>query len=360
MAFSLFGNLLGKKGVIGLDIGTASIKLVELAHDGGRFNLLNYGIFELSNQEEAIETSHAGKLPEENIVAGIKELLTRANIKSKKVIASVPSFSTFSTVLSMSYLSEKDLAKTIPLEAKKYIPIPLEEVDMDWTIIDTKPATGQGTPMVDVFLVAMAKAEKEKYKRIIQAAGLELISFDLESIGLIRSLLGNDLSPMAVVNIGGRSSSIMVVDRGYERINHNYEIGGFEITRSIARSMGVNLARAEELKRSMGLLQDNKGGTKIVSEAMRSLLDMIAFETQKTITNYETGKTIKVQKVFLVGGMANMPGLADYIKGKLQIDVSVGNAFARVVFTPKLQPIIAELAPTLAIATGVAMREVNI
>src|SRR3989344_4051147 len=291
MAFSLFGNLLGKKGVIGLDIGTASIKLVELAHDGGRFNLLNYGIFELSNQEEAIETSHAGKLPEENIVAGIKELLTRANIKSKKVIASVPSFSTFSTVLSMSYLSEKDLAKTIPLEAKKYIPIPLEDVDMDWTIIDTKPAVGQGTPMVDVFLVAMAKAEKEKYKRIIQAAGLELISFDLESIGL---------------------------------------------------------------------LQDDKGGTKIVSEAMRSLLDMIAFETQKTITNYETGKTIKVQKVFLVGGMANMPGLADYIKGKLQIDVSVGNAFARVVFTPKLQPIIAELAPTLAIATGVAMREVNI
>ena len=365
MAFSLFGKLGGAKSVLGLDIGTASIKLVELGRSGGRHELLNYGIFELADLEGAIETNQAtAKLQSDGIVAGIRELVKRAKLDSNKVVASIPAFSTFATVISMPYLSEKDLAKAIPIEAKKYIPIPIELVDIDWTIIGTTPAvpsatgaSGSQAPIVDVFLVAIAQAEKKKYQSIIRAAGLELLHFDLESIGLIRSIIGNDLSPMALVNIGGRSTTIMVVDRGYERISHNYEVGGFEITRSIARSLGVNLARAEELKRSVGLKKD---GTKVISESMLSLIDMIIFETQKTITTYEREKNTKLQKVFLVGGIANMPGFLDYFKSKTQLDISIGNPFARVSYSSKLASIINELAPSLAIATGVAMREVSL
>ena len=108
MDFGFFKNFLAK-GTLGIDIGTASIKVAELSKESGRFKLLNYGIFQLENQEEAIETKQKiTKLPDQDIVWGIKELIARSGMKSKNVVASIPSFSTFSTVISLPYLSERD------------------------------------------------------------------------------------------------------------------------------------------------------------------------------------------------------------------------------------------------------------
>lgn len=361
----------GSGGTLGIDIGTSAIKMVELTREGGRFKLLNYGIFQLENQEEAIQTSQKiTKLPDQAIIWGIQEVIKQAKLKSTATIASIPSFSTFSTVISLPYLSEKDLAKTIPFEAKKYIPLPLSDVVIDWSIINLTPLTnkstgeggfnesstsapGRSVPMVEIFLAAVPKHEAERYKKITNGAGLNLTALELENIGLIRSLVGNDQSPLAVVNIGGRSTSILVVDKGYERINHNYELGGFEITKSISKSMGVSLSRAEELKKTVGLESD---GVKVVSEAMLSLIDMMVFETKKTISTYETSKNIKIQKVILVGGLANMPNFLNYFKNKLGLEVSLGNPFARLVYPKEISALTNELGPVFAIAIGLAMR----
>ncbi|TSC74039.1 MAG: Type IV pilus assembly protein [Parcubacteria group bacterium Gr01-1014_44] len=370
MGFSFFKSF-GSSGSLGIDIGTASIKIVELTREGGRFKLLNYGIFQLENQEEAIQTNQkVAKLPDEAIVWGIKEVLKQTKIKSRNAIASIPSYSTFSTVITLPYLSEKDLAKTIPFEAKKYIPLPLSEVVVDWSIINlasslpnpasqlTKPGLpvgqdGKPMPMVEVFLAAVPKREAERYKKIGQEAGLTLTALELENIGLIRALAGNDQSPMAIVNIGGRSTSILVVDKGYERVGHTYEIGGFEITKSIARSKGVSLAKAEELKKTVGLGIDH---AKVISEAMFSLIDMMVFETKKTIATYETAQKIKIQKVVLVGGLANMPKFADYFKVKLGMDVSLGNPFARLIYPKEIASLTSELGTIFSVAIGLAMR----
>jgi len=359
MSFSFLKSF-GSRGSLGIDIGTASIKIVELVREGGRFKLLNYGIFQLENQEEAIQTNQKVlKLADEAIVWGIKEVLKQTKIKSRNAIASIPAYSTFSTVISLPYLSEKDLAKTIPFEAKKYIPLPLSDVVVDWSIINlgsfVSGAAGQGktVPTVDVFMAAVPKHEAERYKRITNGAGLILTALELENIGLIRALIGNDQSPMAIVNVGGRSTSILVVDKGYERISHTYEIGGFEITKSIARSMGVSLARAEELKKTVGLSSDH---VKVVSEAMLSLIDMMVFETKKTISTYEASKQTKIQKVILVGGLANMPKFSEYFKNKLSLDVAIGNPFARLIYPKEIAGLINELGPVFSVAIGLAMR----
>lgn len=357
----------GSGGTLGIDIGTSTIKVVELAREGGRFKLLNYGIFQLENQEEAIQTNQKiTKLPDQAIIWGIKEVLKQAKIKSTNVIASIPAFSTFSTVITLPYLSEKDLAKTIPFEAKKYIPLPLSDVIIDWSIINLASAeasasqpgapsvvSGKPLPAVEIFLAAVPRHEAERYKKIANGAGLNLTALELENIGLIRSLVGNDQSPLAIVNIGGRSTSILVVDKGYERVNHNYELGGFEITKSIAKSMGVSLTRAEELKKTVGLESDR---VKVVSEAMLSLIDMMVFETKKTISSYETAKNTKIQKVILVGGLANMPQFLDYFKNKLGMEISMGNPFARLIYPKEITPLVNELGAVFPIAIGLAMR----
>lgn len=355
-------NLFKPKGRLGIDIGTASIKIVDLEKRANRFVLNNYGLFELKGLK-ASESGNAPllgrsilKLPDEEIVWGIKEVIKRANMKSRDVIASIPSFSTFSTIIEMPYVSEQDLGKVMPFEAKKHIPIPLDEVALDWSIIGTSSQTQKNTPLVNVeiFLAAVPRSETERYKKIITGAGLNLIALELENSALVRALLGNDLSPTAIVNIGGRSTSIVVVDKGYERIGHNYEIGGFEVTKSIARSLNINLERAEELKKRLGLKQSEEN---IINEAMISLVDMMVFETRKTITNYESSKNIKIGKILLVGGLTNMPSFVNYFKNKLEREVFVGNALSRIMYSELLNPIIKDIASTFAISIGLAMRE---
>lgn len=345
-------------GVLGVDIGTASIKVVELSKEGGRFKLLNYGIFELESQEKTmLDNQKVARLPDQDVIWGIQEMLKQSGMKSRQAVVSIPSFSTFSTVISLPYLSEKELAKSIPFEAKKYIPIPLDEVVIDWSIISLLNGAGGGagktSPTVEVFLAAVRKGEIERLRKIISAAGLNLVAPELENVALVRSLVGNDMSPVAVVNLGGRSTSILVVDGGYERVGHNYEVGGFEITKSIARSMNIDFARAEELKKTIGLNSDN---AQIISEAMLSLIDMMAFETKKTISTYESAKNTKVLKVILIGGLANMPKFMEYFKKKIGLEVSLGNPFARIAYPQELKNLTAELGPVLSTSLGLAMR----
>ncbi|MEX2090997.1 MAG: type IV pilus assembly protein PilM [Candidatus Paceibacterota bacterium] len=355
-------NLFKEKGKLGIDIGTASIKLVELQKRGPRFELSNYGLFELkSGVSNSSATAGRGilKLPDEEIIWGIREVIKKGSIKSTDVVSSIPAFSTFSTIIEMPYLSEQDLAKALPFEAKKYIPIPLNEVILDWSIIDiSNPNTtnniGSKPATVEVFVAAVPKDETARYQRIMKGAGLNLRALELENTALIRALLGNDLSPTAIVNIGGRSTSIVIINKGYERVSHNYEVGGFEITKSIARSLNVSLEKAEELKRKIGLEQSDEN---IVNEAMMSLVDMMVFETKKTLSNYESSKNIKISKILLVGGLANMPHFMEYFKKKLNLEIYGANAFARIIYPQQLSPVIQELANAFTIATGLAMRE---
>jgi type IV pilus assembly protein PilM len=209
--------------------------------------------------------------------------------------------------------------------------------------------------MVEIFLVAVPKEETLRYQAIMKNAGLDLRALELENSALIRALIGNDLSPTAIINIGGRSTSILIVDSGFERVSRNYEVGGFEITKSVASSLGVSLRRAEELKRSFGIKEADNN---IIREAMSSLIDMMAFETKKTIHNYEDQKGVKIGKILLVGGLANMPNFANYFGEKLGIPTSLGNSLARVIVPPGLSNLQTELNSTFAIAVGLAMREI--
>lgn len=360
--------LFGKKSVLGIDIGTSSLKVIELGPESGRFKLKNYGFMQL----EEFTNKPGHNVSEKDTIAGLKELFKKIKFSSKDVVASIPSFSTFTTVLELPYLSEKDLARVIPYEARRYIPIPIEDVVLDWSIISVKKTPGSPEaapqssspreysgqagqakpPNVEIFLAAVPKDEAEKYRRIFSSAGLRLKALELENIALIRSLIGNDLSPAAVVNIGGGSTSIFVVEKGFERISHNYEIGGFGITRAIARSFGVSLERAENLKKTKGLTKDNIDGQ------VTSLIDTIIFETKKVISNYQNKKGVRVERILLTGGLNNMPGFMEYLKKRIEITVLQSNPFARVIFPDKLKPILGNLSNVFATAIGLAMREI--
>lgn len=339
-------------------MGTATIKAVELSPSGGRFNLKNYGILDFVAQAET-----SPKLDDPMLISGLKELLIRLKPSTKDVVASIASISTFATVIELPYLSEKDLGKAIPFEARKYIPIPLPEVVLDWSIINIKefekyqnsnlPAGGQ-YPNVEVFIAAVPKNETERYKVIFSSAGLNLKALELENIALTRSLVGEDAAPLAIVNLGGRSTSIVIIDKGFERVSRNYELGGFEITKTLSRVLGVGFDRAEELKKAEGIAGEKSD----LANAILPLIDLIVFETKKTIANYEESRKVKITKVVLTGGQANLPGLKDYFTKKIGKEAMTGNPFQKVTYNKTLEPVIKDLGSSLSVAIGLAMRKV--
>jgi len=368
MAFNLF-RFLGvfqSKSRLGIDIGTSVIKIVELSEDKGHWKLENYGIYEFHSKGGVADTPKSiMDLSDGEIAGAIKQILTTSGMKSRQGVASVSSFSTFAMVVEMPYVSEEELAKTIPFEARKYIPVPLDQVVLDWSIIGV---VGNGGPeslpkgvvpagasvMVEVFLAAVPKDETARYQRIMKTAGIDLLALELENSSLVRALLGNDLSLTAIVNIGGRSSTIVIVSKGYERLGHNYEIGGYEMTKAIATSLGISEDQAEVMKRKYGLIENPENKVRM---AMMPLVDMMVFETKKTIESYEQSKGQTISRIVLIGGLANTPGLSQYVKDRISRDVFIGNVFARLIYPQELGPLTQTLSNTISIAVGAAMRE---
>lgn len=349
--------LFGSKSVLGVDLGTAGIKIAELARRGGpRFDLKNYGVLDFLAKGDG-----ATKFGDGLFIGGLRDLVSRVKPSTKDVIASISSFSTFATVIELPYLSEKDLEKAIPFEARKYIPIPLSEVVLDWSIINVKElsqhennlASKTGLPNVEIFLAAVPKDEAERYRNIFISAGLNLRALELENIATTRALVGDDLSPLTIINLGGRSTSIVVVDKGFERVSRNYELGGFEVTKAVSASLGIGFDRAEELKKVEGL----KGNSAFL-ETITPLIDLIVFEAKKTIANYEESKKSSIVRVILTGGQANMPGLKEYFSQKLNKEILIGDPFKRVSFNRSLEGALRNLGPSLAVAVGLAMRKI--
>ncbi|MEK7579581.1 MAG: type IV pilus assembly protein PilM [Patescibacteria group bacterium] len=339
--------LFGSKSILGVDLGTAGIKIAELSNSGDRFDLKNYGIIDFLAKEGS-----SPKLSDDILIAGLKDLIARTRPSTKDAVASISSFLTFTTVIEMPYLSAKDLEKAIPFEARKYIPIPLSDVVLDWSIINVGGQSNQ-TPNVEVFLAAVPKNEAERYKNIFTSAGLNIKALELENIAIIRALLGDDKSPLAIINLGGRSTSILVVDKGFERVSRNYELGGFEITKALAVSLGISFERAEEIKRKDGLK-----GNQAFNQAISPLIDMIVFEVRKTIANYEENKMVKIGKVILIGGQSQMPGIKDYFAQKLGKDILIGDPLKRISYNKVLEETLKNAGPSLSVALGLAMRKI--
>jgi len=348
--------LFGSKSVLGVDLGTAGIKIAELSRSGERFELKNYGLLDFSAKESA-----GVKIGDDLLIGGLRDLLSRIKPSTKDAVTSISSFLTFTTVIEMPYLSAKDLEKAIPFEARKYIPIPLSEVVLDWSIINVKEISQYESslapktqfPNVEVFLAAVPKNEAERYKNIFLSAGLNIRALELENIALSRALIGDDLSPLAVINLGGRSTSIVIIDKGFERVSRNYELGGFELTKVLSVSLGISFERAEELKKKEGL----KGSSSFV-QAAGPLIDMIVFEAKKTIANFEESKKTKIAKVILTGGQSQMIGLKEYFGQKLGKEILIGDPLEKVSFNRVLEGALKNVASSLAVALGLAMRKI--
>lgn len=380
---------------MGIDVGTSSIKVVQLSKERNRVKLDTYGQLETYAYAErfndAIQTSSL-KMLDSQVADLIKQLLRESKAVSRDVTMSIPIFSSFSTVIEIPPIPEKELERAIPFEARQYVPIPLAEVVLDWTIMkakeepkvekpkekkdeekkaeeakaeekkaaEKKEEEERGreitAPRLQILLTAVPKEVINKYNRIAKLAGLNLRGLEVETAASVRSILGNDKSTVLLMDFGARSTNINVIYNGYPVMSHSIDTAGFDLTKILSQGMGVSLRRAEDLKKERGLKADLAEAEMI--SIMTPLVDKIFTETERIVNIYvrRTGK--RLDRVVILGGGALLPGIEEYASLRLGLPAVTGNSFARVIYPPILEPIIKEIGPMFSVAVGLGMREI--
>jgi type IV pilus assembly protein PilM len=348
------------KSFLGVDLGATSIKIVELKEEAGRARLLTYGYTEQSigyPEKEFTETP-------ERAIDLIKKISVKARTVSKQAVAALPSASVFSSVINIPAAPGKDLAEAVRWEAKKIIPLPLEEMILDWKVLTPEIAAGVTAPAVPqkttrVLLTAAAKNLVKKYLDIFKGAGLNLVSLETETFALVRSLVGVDKSTVIVVDMGAASTAISIIENGVPFLNRSLNVGGINITKEVAASLGIDFNQAEQMKYDVGMSPGAGGGvSKIVERALSMLLNEIKY-CANIYQNQEGGSGKKIEKVILTGGGALLPNFVEYLSGALNMRVYAGNPWARIIYPEELRPILDQVGPKFSVAIGLAMRELE-
>lgn len=329
------------KSVVGVDIGTAFIKVAQVTH-GTKKTLDTYGIVNASVSFDA----HANQMSIMTAADVLKRLLAEAQVTAKNCIVSLPNNAVFTSVIEMQQLSEDQMESAISFEAKKYIPLPLAEVVLSWSVVSKDSQLGRQK----VLLIAVPKQVQQSYIQLFAMTGLELSIIEIEALALIRSLSTSSVKNSVIIDIGARNTGLNVVMDGVLQLTRNLSIGGATITDTIAKTLNVSIPRAEQFKKDFGL-----SNADFIPETIKPVMSTIKNEVKQLVSIY-AARSVPVQKLILTGGGSNLPGIVTYFQD-LGIPVEFGNPLANVGYDPSIEPVIKRFATQLPVAIGLAMRD---
>lgn len=363
---ALFGS---PNAFIGLDIGTSSLKLVELVDRKSRVEVATYAQANLPNilldpQEDENEAVHA-------VVKIVSDMMERSRVASDIVVAALPSSIIFSTVLTLPEMSDDDLDKAVHFAARDVVPADLDEMVLGWsrvghlprmdTAVAAAPAALPNIPdpavsavgRVPIFLTAAPQKVVARYLKLVELLKVQLYALEVETLPLARALLGPANEGALIVDIGDLASTFHIIEGGTPRLSYTLEYGGAQITARLAQVLGIDLRQAEEEKVRWGLAADGPAKIQaIILAAMESLMG----KAQELTDQYRTRYQSAVRRTVLIGGGALMRGLAEAWSKKVSQPAVVGDPWRGLSYPQELAGRLAALGPTYAVAIGLAMR----
>ena len=345
------------KSFLGIDIGTSSVRVVELSRKGQALKLENYGEIKTSSLQEApFRTFERDSLllSNQEISGAIKSILKETGIQTKEVNFSIPDFSSFFTNFELPPMSQKELAQAVRYEARSYIPLPLSEITLDWSLIEGEAANKTKAPL-KILVVAIPNEIINQYQEIASLSNLQIKALEAEVFALCRSSARNETRAIAIIDIGARSTACNIFEKGILKISHSFNISGNELTEILSRSLGIDYEKADNLKKDPGLT-GIEGAEKNVREILFPLIDSILAEIQKIFQNFYQQENKKIEKIILAGGSSLMPGLKEYFFEELKKEVEVADPFSNISYPPILDEALKEMGPIYAIAVGLAMK----
>lgn len=336
--------------LIGIDLGSRTIKIVEVLPGKDGAQLLAAG--EVATPPKALLSS----LPadHEAIAIALKELLKEAGVKNRNAVLALPEAQVFTRVIEVPQLSERELASAIKWEAEQYIPLPLDQVNLDFAILRDSHETGRN--VMEVLLVAAPKILTEKYISIMERADITPIAAETEILSASRVIVKTtpQICTVMLASMGAQTTDIAITKGGILTFTRSISAGGEALTRAISQGVDIDLTQAEEYKKTYGLEVDKLEGKLLT--AVRPILDSITSEMKRAIVYFEEkNKDERVDTLLLTGGTAKTPGLVPYFTQVLGLETQLANPWLAVKKDARFNVLDPE-APMFTIAVGLTLR----
>lgn len=312
------------ESIIGVDIGYQSLKIVQLNRRANPPKLISYTSSPIPPKAMTTQYKDQTRKIGEIIVKSMHEASPR-KIRGKYVVTGLPESRVFTKIIDIPIMSEEEMKQAIPHEASRHIPLPLNDIYLDY-----QPLNLQDGKKESVLIVAAPKKLVEKYINVSKIAGLEPIALETKPIAAGRALTApTETEPTLIVDIGAEATGISVVDQGTIKFTYTIPHGGLSFTKVIANQLNKKINEAEKIKRECGLSPKCKHGD--FSKALKPVLSDILEEMSNAMKFYENrSKPIrKITNIKLCGGGANTRGLSQYLYQNLErkIKISIGNPF---------------------------------
>lgn len=337
--------------MLGIDIGSKTVKIVELEKSGASYSLLASGVVGYSG-------STVDKMSDEKEMTSfaqiIKKLCLEAKISSKEAVLSIPESLAFTRTIKFPPLTDSEIASAIKWEAEQYIPIPVNEAIIQHTILKRNDTAGSDAGVI-VLLVAAPRLIVEKYVKVVQMAGLTPVAVETELIALSRSLAPVDKTVL-LADLGGSSTNLAIVNRGLLSFSRSLPVAGDAFTRAVSQSLSITPQQAEEYKKAYGLASSQLEGK--IKGALDSIVRLVADEIKKAVNYYLTEEKGEMPTTLIIsGGSSGMPELIASLSKTVGMEVLVGNPFGHIQIDPSLAQKLASFAPLYGVAIGLAMRD---
>lgn len=349
------------QALLGVDLGTTGLKVVELAPDAGRIRLVTYGYADIpyGGDASALSIDEPKKLAEV-----LRSIIKASGMKATKAVASLPAQSVFHAIISIPApkSAKEDIRPLVETQAGKLLPLPVAEMIIDSHIIDKDflPKEGDAAESkiktVRVQVTAAPKALVEKYLAVFALAKIELISLETEVFALMRSLIGKDNAKTMIVDIGGDRTNILIAERGVPYLTRGIKSGGGAVTQALSGAMSIGLPEAEATKKDLALSAGQAMPPAILA-AIKPLLHEVKYALDINLQE-NTQQPKLVDKVILTGGSAALAGIDAAMTSTLNMNVYIGDPWARIATPPESRAVLDEVGSRLAVAIGLAMRVV--
>lgn len=339
------------KSVVGLDIGSSAVKAVELKVSGK-----GYRVAAIASEPIPPDSIVDGAIIDGGAVAdAIRRVFARKNFKAKDVAASLSGNAVIVKKISLPVMTEQELAESIYWEAEQYIPFDIQDVNLDYQVLD--PGT-DGRPTMDVLLVAAKKEKIADYTNVITQAGRQAVVVDVDAFALQNAYEANygvSGDVVALLNAGASATNVNIVSNGQSLFTRDISLGGNAYTEAVQRELNLPFDSAELAKKGYPV---EGHAFEDVSPVLHAVTENLLLEIQKTFDFYRaTAVSDQIDRVVLSGGASAVDGFADALADRFSLPVEYFDPFRQVAFEKAPVVDVNELAATAAVAVGLALRK---
>ena len=343
------GLLSGVNDFFGLDIGTSSVRVVQLTNNNGPRQLLKYAMAPIDGKL-AMSDSKADR---QKVADKLREIISQSQITTKNVAVGIPSSRVFTTVVDLERLSPSELAKTIKFQADSLIPTPVSESKIDWAMIGDSP---KDPNKVEVLLSSVGNDFIEGRLDLLESIGLNVVAFEPDNLAITRAVLAPETTePQMVIDIGSKSTDIVITMNGSPRLTRAIPTGSDAIIKSAVQNLNIDENQAQEFVFKFGLSEQKLEGQ--VHNAIIGTVDVLMGDIDKSIKFFQARyKDIKLERIVMTGGASALPEFPLYIANKFAINVEIGNAWRNVQYGIERQNELMAVSNHFGVAVGLAER----